>query len=232
MSTWWEAEAAWRSVRERDAVGAPRRRPRTTSKPRSRQADLLNTAEQVARWKDRRLPALRRDDRYRHEPARPAPRRAPLARRPDIDTLHSHLACADEDHALERNAARAIPRRRAAIRPSATASPIRPGSASVPSTASISSGPGLALYGGVPRREAQGHIRQVARVEAQMVQRRTILVGESCGYGATFTAEADTEAAILNIGYADGYLRGFSSHAARRLRGQVRCRCSAGSRWT
>src|SRR4029078_8478981 len=48
-------------------------------------------------------------------------------------------------------------------------------------------------------------------VEAQIVQRRTIRAGESCGYGATFVAQADTEAAILNIGYADGYLRGFSS---------------------
>ena len=47
-----------------------------------------------------------------------------------------------------------------------------------------------------------------------MVQRRTIRAGESCGYGATFVAEADAEAAILNIGYADGYLRGFSSKGA------------------
>ena len=74
--------------------------------------------------------------------------------------------------------------------------------------------PGLALYGGVPRREAEGKIRQVCRVEAQVVQRRTIRAGESCGYGATFIAEADTDAAIINIGYADGYLRGFSSHGS------------------
>jgi alanine racemase len=59
--------------------------------------------------------------------------------------------------------------------------------------------------------EAESNIRQVARIEAQIVQRRTIRAGETCGYGATFTAEADMEAAILNIGYADGYLRGFSS---------------------
>ena len=63
----------------------------------------------------------------------------------------------------------------------------------------------------MPRAEAAEHIRQVAHVEAAIVQRRTIRAGESCGYGATFAAEADTEAAILNIGYADGYLRGFSS---------------------
>jgi alanine racemase len=74
--------------------------------------------------------------------------------------------------------------------------------------------PGLALYGGVPRVEAEGNIRQVARVEAQVVQRRTIPQGESCGYGATFVAKDDTEAAILNIGYADGYLRGFSSRGS------------------
>ena len=93
-------------------------------------------------------------------------------------------------------------------------------------TASTSFGPGLSLYGGVPRREAEGNIRQVARVEAQIVQRRTIREGESCGYGATFVAEADTEAAILNIGYADGYLRGFSSRGI----GVRRRICAAGAR--
>jgi alanine racemase len=71
--------------------------------------------------------------------------------------------------------------------------------------------PGISIYGGVPRREAEGNIRQVARVEAAVVQRRTVKAGESCGYGATFVAPEDTEAAVLNIGYADGYLRGFSS---------------------
>ena len=47
-----------------------------------------------------------------------------------------------------------------------------------------------------------------------MVQRRTIPEGESCGYGATFLAKETTEAAILNIGYADGYLRDFSSRGS------------------
>ena len=68
----------------------------------------------------------------------------------------------------------------------------------------------MALYGGVPRDEAAGHIAQVAYPEAEIVQRRTIRPGETCGYGATWTASADTEAAIVNIGYADGYLRCFA----------------------
>src|SRR3954453_2224389 len=131
-----------------------------------------------------------------------------------IHTLHSHLACADEDHALNemqlerfRAIAAEVPAKCYSFANSA-------GICLGPSYSFDLVRPGLALYGGVPRREADGNIRQVARVEAQIVQRRTIRAGETCGYGATFTAQADSEAAILNIGYADGYLRGFSSHGS------------------
>ena len=48
--------------------------------------------------------------------------------------------------------------------------------------------PGLALYGGVPRDEAVGHIAQVAFPEAEVVQRRIVRAGETIGYGATWTA--------------------------------------------
>src|SRR5207237_3598908 len=131
-----------------------------------------------------------------------------------IETLHSHLACADEDHPL--NAAQLARFGEVAARVAANAY-------SLANSAGVCLGrdysfdlvrPGLSLYGGVPRREVEGNIRQVARVDAQIVQCRTIRAGETCGYGATFTADADTEAAILNIGYADGYLRGFSSHGS------------------
>jgi alanine racemase len=128
-----------------------------------------------------------------------------------IDILMSHLACADEDHSLNElqlrrfhEAAAALPAKRHSLANSA-------GICLGRDYAFDLVRPGIALYGGVPRPEAEGHIRQVAHVEAAVVQRRTIRAGESCGYGATFVAEADTEAAILNIGYADGYLRGFSS---------------------
>jgi alanine racemase len=42
------------------------------------------------------------------------------------------------------------------------------------------------------------------------LQRRTIPTGQCVGYGATYVADRPREAAILNIGYADGYARGFS----------------------
>jgi alanine racemase len=131
-----------------------------------------------------------------------------------IDTLHSHLACADEDDPLNQTQ---LERFRA------VASSVAARRYSFANSAGICLGrdysfdlvrPGLALYGGIPRIEADGHIRPVVRVDAEIVQRRTIPAGESCGYGATFVAKEDTEAAILNLGYADGYLRGFSSHGS------------------
>ena len=173
---------------------------------------VLNSVEQVARWKET-------------APGRPCDVMIDtgmnrLGLRLDevgcldglqIDTLMSHLACADEDHPLNATQLERFGQVTAGVPAKRT---------SLANSAGICLGrdyafdlvrPGIALYGGVPRAEAAGHIRQVAHVEAALVQRRTIRAGESCGYGATFVAEADTEAAILNIGYADGYLRGFSA---------------------
>jgi len=78
--------------------------------------------------------------------------------------------------------------------------------------------PGLALYGGIPSAEL-GAIRQVVTPEAQILQRRTVRAGQTIGYNATFIAPADTEVAILNIGYADGYFRGFSDTGAALAEG-------------
>jgi alanine racemase len=128
----------------------------------------------------------------------------------EIRTLMSHLACADEDvPANERQRSDFV----------ALAADVAAERRSLANSAGICLGrryafdltrPGLALYGGIPRREAEGNIRQVAHVEAQVVQRRRVEAGGSVGYNATFTAGQPCELAILNIGYADGYLRGFS----------------------
>jgi alanine racemase len=175
----------------------------------------LNTLDQVARWKEfapERACDVMVDTGINRLGLRPTEidSLAGLI----IDTLHSHLACADEDTAMNemqlerfRAVASAVPAKRYAMANSAGICLGRDYSFDLVR-------PGLALYGGIPRAEAEGNIRQVARVEAQIVQRRTIPEGETCGYGATFTAKEDTQAAILNIGYADGYLRGFSSHGS------------------
>lgn len=173
----------------------------------SRARPVLNTPEQVARWKPTgRVCDVMIDTGMN---------RLGLAAGADlsglkIETLMSHLASADQDGdqngrqlELFRNAAATIAAQRY----------------SLANSAGICLGtdyhfgltrPGLALYGGTPRHEAAGHIRPVVAVEAEVLQRRRIETGESVGYNATFTADQPIELAILNIGYADGYLRAFS----------------------
>ncbi len=175
----------------------------------------LNTAAQVARWKEiepSRACDVMIDTGMNRLGLRP--NEIATLQGLTIDTLLSHLACADEDDPLNemqlerfRAVATAVPAKRYSFANSAGICLGRDYSFDLVR-------PGLALYGGVPREEAERHIRQVARLEAQIVQRRTIPKDESCGYGATFVAQEPTEAAILNIGYADGYLRGFSSHGS------------------
>jgi alanine racemase len=132
-----------------------------------------------------------------------------------IDTLMSHLASADEDVAKNED------QRRRFVGMAARVSARR---LSLANSAGIALGadyvfdltrPGLALYGGVPRPELAGVVGQVVRPEAQVLQRRTVRAGDTVGYNATWTAAGDTDVAILNYGYADGYFRGFSG------RGQV-----------
>ena len=216
VSTWAEAEALGQLPDEVSLVvlhgvgpGDSEAALRLAARP------CLNTVEQVARWRE-------------IAPGRPCDVMVDtginrLGLRPTeigvldglaIDTLHSHLACADEDSAMNqmqlerfRAVVSAVPAKRYSFANSAGICLGRDFSFDLVR-------PGLSLYGGIPRAEAEGNIRQVVRVEAQIVQRRTILEGETCGYGATFIAHEETEAAILNIGYADGYLRGFSSHGS------------------
>jgi alanine racemase len=127
-----------------------------------------------------------------------------------IDTLMSHLACADEDSAMNR-------RQRDAF--ATVAARVRAARRSLANSAGIALGadyafdlvrPGLALYGGVPRGELAGVIAQVVRPAAEILQRRCVPAGATVGYNATWTATRATEVAIVNLGYADGYFRGFS----------------------
>ena len=131
-----------------------------------------------------------------------------------IDTLMSHLASADEDTPH----ARALcERQRAALAGLQDRTAAR--RLSLANSAGIALGsdyafdltrPGLALYGGAPSAALAGVIRQIVCPEAEILQRRRVRAGDTVSYNATWTAPADTEVAILNIGYADGYFRGFS----------------------
>ena len=180
---------------------------------------VLNTPEQVWRWRGRGPCDVMLDTGINRLGLSADDVAAGMLDGLEIRTLMSHLACADEDGP-------ANARQRAAF--VALADGVDAERLSLANSAGICLGadyafgltrPGLALYGGIPRREAEGNIRQVARVEAQVVQRRRVEAGGSVGYNAIFTAEAPCELAIVNIGYADGYLRGFSGTGRARAAG-------------
>ena len=139
----------------------------------------------------------------------------------DVHTLLSHLACADEDVAMNarqlavfRDCLPAISHRQASLANSA-------GIALGGDYAFDLTRPGLALYGGVPRPELAGRIAQVAYPQAALIQTRTIGAGASVGYNATFLAPADMRIGVVSLGYADGILRSWAGahflHGERKL---------------
>ncbi len=127
----------------------------------------------------------------------------------EIETLMSHLARADEDspmNAAQRDRFATLAGKTSARRMSLANS----AGIALEGYAFDLTRPGLALYGGIPRGDLTAAIRPVVTIEAQILQSRRVRAGETVGYNATWTAPADTDVAIVNLGYADGYFRGFS----------------------
>jgi alanine racemase len=134
----------------------------------------------------------------------------------------THLACADEPYHALNEAQRS--------RFAEAATRIAPG---VPRSVANSSGiflgagfrsdlarPGCALYGINPTPGAANPMRQVARLEAEILQIRDIAAGDTVGYGASWTATAPRRIATVAAGYADGYLRSLSGRSLGILHGK------------
>ena len=226
VATWAEASAlgalpegvalsVLHGVRDEDmdaALGGPAR-------------PVLNSAAQVARWKaagggpcDVMI-----DTGMNRLGLTPEEARSGLLEGLAIETLMSHLACADEP------AHPANDRQRAAFVALAGAVPARRASLANSAGICLDAGyafgltrPGIALYGGVQVAAAEGCIRPVVRPAAQLLQVRDVPAGAAIGYGGTFTAPKAMRAGILNIGYADGYLRAFAGNG-RALAGSTPC---------
>lgn len=135
----------------------------------------------------------------------------------------THLACADEPAHPLNEAQRA--------RFEADAQRIAPG---VPRSFANSSGiflgpsfrsglarPGCALYGVNPTPGRINPMRQVVRVEAEILQVREIAAGDTVGYGASWQASGPRRIATIAAGYADGYLRSLSGRSLGLLHGRA-----------
>lgn len=143
----------------------------------------------------------------------------PIIGQLEIDTLMSHLASADEDCA--QNGQQLAVFREATSR-------IAANRLSLANSAGIALGsdyhfdltrPGLALYGGIPRNELAGTIRQVAHIEAAVLQVRELKSGDAVGYNAVWRAQKPLSAATISIGYADGILRSWGTRGALQHNG-------------
>jgi alanine racemase len=219
VATWAEAKALmpWPTDLELSVLHGVQARDMWAARATSARP-VLNSPEQVERWRPTGQPCDVMVDTGINRLGLSAEQAASgLLEGLKVETFMSHLACADEDSPANAAQLRAF---------TEIAAKVKAKRLSLANSAGVCLGkdyafgltrPGLALYGGIPRREAEGHIRQVARVEAEVVQRRRIGKGDRVGYGGTFTAEDACELAILNIGYADGYLRGFSNSGRARI---------------
>ena len=189
---------------------------------------VLNTPAQVQRWREHgggRPCDIMVDTGMNRLGLTAEEARTAIADGLAVETVMSHLACADEpDHPLNRRQLQRFGELRAALPAQRY---------SLANSAGICLGadyafdlvrPGLALYGGVPvpgEPEQSAAIRPVVFVEAQLVQLRAVRAGESVGYGATYIAPSPRRVGILNIGYADGYLRALGPGGRADWKGQA-----------
>jgi alanine racemase len=174
---------------------------------------VLNTSAQIAAWAAAfpgRPADLMVETGMNRLGIAPSDVAAALAAVP-IHTIHGHLACADEPaHPLT---VRQLEAFRAVVAASHGHAHALANSAGIHWGQGFSFSavrPGLGLFGGRPHPNARMH--RVVTPEAQVLQVRTVPVGQTVGYGATWTAPVDSRVAILNIGYADGIPRAVAPH--------------------
>jgi len=149
----------------------------------------------------------------------------------ELEGIYSHFACANERAAiavdftrrqqavfqkvLDELAARDV---RIPIRHLANSAAIF----NLPETRLDMVRPGVALYGysGKYIRGSE-RLRPSLRLEAPVILTKWIPVGETCGYGCTFTARRKTRIGLLPLGYADGYDRRWSNAGQVGVQGRL-----------
>lgn len=82
---------------------------------------------------------------------------------------------------------------------------------------------GIAMYGYYPRRMAHPPIqlKPILRLQAPIAHLHQVPRGHSISYGRSFIAARRTNAAVIPLGYADGYRRCFSNSARMKIGSHV-----------
>ncbi len=190
---------------------------------------VLNSLEQVESWAPTERPAALHLDTgmtrlgMSEAEVDALSRRRDLLERLDLDTVMTHLACADEpEHPANREQLERFERLRARLPAARTSVGNSAGALLGGAHAGDMIRPGIALYGGNPFAARPNPVETVASLLARVVQVQRVERGQTVGYGATHRVEPGTRIATVAFGYADGYPRclgnrGFAHAAGRRV---------------
>lgn len=134
-----------------------------------------------------------------------------LLDRLDVRLVMSHLACADDPHALKNAQQRDVFEGLVPLLPSA--------SRSLAASDGLMLGaayhyelvrPGYALYGGQAFRGAAAPVVPAVTLHVKILQIRDVAPGQTVGYSATWTPAKASRIAVIAAGYADGLFRHLS----------------------
>ncbi len=129
-----------------------------------------------------------------------------------LSLVMSHLACADEpSHPKSEAQRKTFDRLRARLPMALTSLANSAGILLGPDFAYDVVRPGIALYGGHPRRHGDNPFRAVVHLKGRVLQVRNVAAGETVGYGATRTMRRPARVAVVAVGYADGFFRSLSA---------------------
>ncbi len=132
----------------------------------------------------------------------------------DITFVMSHLACADEpEHPANERQRLEFERLRKLLPPAPASLANSSGIFLGPCYHFDLARPGAALYGINPTPARPNPMLPTVRLEAKVIQTRSVASGAGVGYGHTFHATMPLTAATISLGYADGWHRRAASAA-------------------
>lgn len=138
----------------------------------------------------------------------------------DVKFIMSHLACADDPANLA-NAAQLV-RFQAALKslPAYPAAFANSGGTFLGDSFHFDlARPGIALYGGAPQSGTHNPMQAAVRLDAKIIQTRSVPAGSAVGYSGSYVTSRPTRIATIAVGYADGWSRHLSDKGAAYYNG-------------
>ncbi len=188
---------------------------------------VLNSLEQIANWAScarrlsQALPAVLQFDTCMSRLGLSPSEQEKLVSDPalldgiDLKLVMSHLACGDEPLNAANRKQLACMRQVIARFPGVPVSFANSGGIFLgPDFRFDLARPGIALYGGAPSDGVPNPMKPVVRLDARVIQVRSVPAGTLVGYGGAFEAKRETRVATIAVGYADGWPRHLSNRGA------------------